>query len=111
MYHPELNQLYEILPRAHKHVLKSPRLHNGLPSLPKVAFQNPKTISDKLVRSKLKKLFIKMLAPIYVAMLTVIYVKYLKVEISLKVWLPRKNTVLIFHLIVHNLFIDMLSMS
>ena len=26
-YHPALNQFYEILRKAHKHVLKSPRLH------------------------------------------------------------------------------------
>ena len=48
MYHPTLNL------RAHKHVLKSPRLHSALPSSPMVAFRNPKTIRDKLVRSKLK---------------------------------------------------------
>ena len=30
-YHPALNQLYEILRRAHKHVLNPPRLHSGLP--------------------------------------------------------------------------------
>ena len=57
-YHPALNQLYEILGKAHKHVLKSPRLHSALPSPPRAAFRNPKTISDKLVRSKL---FIEML--------------------------------------------------
>ena len=42
----------EILQRAHKHVLKSNRLHSALPSPP---FQNAKTIREKLVRSKLKK--------------------------------------------------------
>ena len=31
-----------------------------------------------------------MLAPIFVVILTIIYVKYLKVEISLKVSLPKK---------------------
>ena len=41
-----------------------------------------------------------MLAPIFLVILTVIYVKYLKVEISFKVLLSRKNTALIFHLIV-----------
>ena len=56
MYHPVLNQLYEILLRAHKQVLKSPRRHSALPSPPKVAFRNPKTIRDKLVRSKLSEL-------------------------------------------------------
>ena len=54
-YHPGLNQLYETLRRARKDVLKSPRLHSALPSTPRVAFQNPKTIRDKLVRSKLKE--------------------------------------------------------
>ena len=53
MYHPALNQLYEILRRAHKHIIKS-RQHSALPSPPRVAFRNPKTIRDKLVRSKLK---------------------------------------------------------
>ena len=43
-YHSASNQLYGILRRAHKHVLKPPRLHSALPSPPKVAFQNPKTI-------------------------------------------------------------------
>ena len=37
-YHPALNQMYEILRRAHEHVLKSPKLHSGLPSPPRVAF-------------------------------------------------------------------------
>ena len=37
-YHPALNGLYEILRSAHKHVLKSPRLHSGLPSPPRVVF-------------------------------------------------------------------------
>ena len=50
----KLNNL--ILLRAHKQVLKSPRRHSTLPSLPKVAFRNPKTIRDKLVRSKLSEL-------------------------------------------------------
>ena len=51
--HPALNQLYETLRRAHKHVLKSPRLHSALPSPPGVASWHPKTIRDKLVFSKL----------------------------------------------------------
>ena len=57
-YHPALNQLYEILQRTHKHVLKSTRLHRALPSAP-VAFQNPKTIRHKLVHSKLKEFIYK----------------------------------------------------
>ena len=100
-YHPGLNQLYETLRRAHKDVLKSPRLHSALPSQPRVAFRNPKTIRDKLVLSKFSKnLSTKMLASISVVILTMIYAKYFKVEISLKVRLPRKNTSLIFHLTV-----------
>ena len=58
-YHPALNQMHETLRRAHKHILKSPRLHSGLPSPPRVAFRNPKTIRDKLVRSKLKEFIYK----------------------------------------------------
>ena len=57
-YHPALNQRSEILRRAHKPVLKSPRLHGSLSSAP-VAFQNPRTIRDKLVRSKLKEFICK----------------------------------------------------
>ena len=44
--------MYEILRRAHKHLPKSPRL---LSAQPRVAFRNPKTPKDKLVRSKLKE--------------------------------------------------------
>ena len=58
-YHPALNQVYEILQRAHKHALKSPRLLSALPSPPRVAFRNVKTIRDKLVRSKLKEFIYK----------------------------------------------------
>ena len=62
-YLSAVNQLYESLRRAHKHVLKSPRLYSGLPSPQRVAFRNP-------------------------------------VDISWKARLPRKNTVLFFHLIL-----------
>ena len=58
-YHPALNQLYEILRKAQKHFLKSPRLHSALLSPPSVAFRNIKTIRDKLVRSKLKEVIYK----------------------------------------------------
>ena len=50
-YHLALNQLYEILRRAHKYVLKSPRLHSSLSSA-LVAFQNPKTIGDSMFKVK-----------------------------------------------------------
>ena len=71
-YHLALNQVYEILRKVHKYVLKTPRPHSALLSPPRVAFGNTKTIRDKLVRS----LFIKMLVSIFVVTLTVIYVKY-----------------------------------
>ena len=59
MYHAALNQLKEILRRAHKHILKSPRLHSALPSPPRVAFRNKITIRDELERSKLKEFIYK----------------------------------------------------
>ena len=40
MYHLALNQLYEILRRAHTHVLNSPRLHSVLPSAPTASKDN-----------------------------------------------------------------------
>ena len=54
-YHPALIQVYEILQKAHRHVLKSPRLNSVLPSPPRVAFRNSKTLKDKLVRAKLEE--------------------------------------------------------
>ena len=51
--------MYEILRRAQKQFLKSSRLHSALLSPPKVAFQSPKIIRDKLVRSKLKEFIYK----------------------------------------------------
>ena len=48
-----------LLRRAHKRVLISPRLHSGLISPPRVAFQDPKTIRDKLARSKLQEFIYK----------------------------------------------------
>ena len=44
---------------VHKHVPIPPRLHSALPSPPRVAFRNAKTIRDKLVRSKLKEFIYK----------------------------------------------------
>ena len=43
-----------ILRKAHHHVLKSNRLSRALPSPPRVAFRNAKSLKDRLVRSKLK---------------------------------------------------------
>ena len=53
-YYPALNKVHEILKKAHRHTLRSPRLSAVLPSPPRVAFRNPKTLKDHLVRSKLK---------------------------------------------------------
>ena len=58
-YHSALNQLYEILRRVHKHVLKLPRLHGTPSSTTRKVFRYPKTIRNKLVRSKLKEFIYK----------------------------------------------------
>ena len=44
MYYPALNQLYQFLRRAHKHVLKSLSLHSALSSPPSVAFEIQKQL-------------------------------------------------------------------
>ena len=46
--------MYEILQKAHRHTLKSHRLTVVLPSPPRLAFRNAKTLKDHVVRSKLK---------------------------------------------------------
>ena len=53
-YHPALTKVYQILEKPHRHTLKSLRLTAVLPSPPRLAFRNPKTLKDHLVRSKLK---------------------------------------------------------
>ena len=53
-YHPALNKVHEILKKAHRHIIRSPRLSAVLPSPPQIPFRNPKTLKDHLVRSKLK---------------------------------------------------------
>ena len=53
-YHPALTKVYEILEKPHRHTLKSLRLTVVLLSSPRLAFRNPKTLKDRLVRSKLK---------------------------------------------------------
>ena len=53
-YHPALKNVHEILRKAHRHTLKSPRLQYVLPTPPRVAFRNDKSLKDKLVSSKLK---------------------------------------------------------
>ena len=103
-YHPALNQFYEVLLRPHKHVLNSPRLHGALPSQTRVASWNPKTIRDKLVLSKLKK-FIYKDAGINICGhsnfdICKIFEKGDQEKTVWKKRLRRKNTALIFHLIV-----------
>ena len=49
-----MNKVHEILRKAHSYVLNSQRLSGVLLSPPRVAFRNPKTLRDCLVRSKLK---------------------------------------------------------
>ena len=92
--------MHETLRRAHKHILKSPRLHSGLPSPPRVAFRNPKTIRDKLVRSKLKEFIYKDAGTNICGHSSCDISIIFESGDSLKVRLPRKNTALIFHLIV-----------
>ena len=58
-YHLALNQVYEILRKVHKYVLKTPRPHSALLSPLRIAFGNTKTIRDKLVRSNLKEFIYK----------------------------------------------------
>ena len=53
-YHPALNEVHEILRKAHMYVLNSHRLSGVLPSPPRVAFRNPITLRDRVVRSKFK---------------------------------------------------------
>ena len=53
-YHPALNKVHEILKKPHRHIIRSPRLSAVLASPRRVAFSNPKTLKDHLVRSKLK---------------------------------------------------------
>ena len=53
-FHLALNVVFDVLKRAHRHVQKSPVLKVVLPKPPRIVFRNPKTLRDKLVRSKLK---------------------------------------------------------
>ena len=53
-FYPTLKNVHEILRKAHPHTLESPRSQYVLPTPPRVAFRNDKSLKDKLVRSKLK---------------------------------------------------------
>ena len=52
-YYLASSKNHEILRTAHRHTLNTIRLSVVLPSPSKVAFQNPKTLRDRLVRSKI----------------------------------------------------------
>ena len=53
-FYPALNKVREILKKTQRYTIRSPRLSAVLPSPTRVAFRNPKTLTDHLVRSKLK---------------------------------------------------------
>ena len=53
-YYPALNKFPEILKKAHRHAIRSPKLSAVLPSSPRVAFHNLKALKNHLLRSKLK---------------------------------------------------------
>ena len=56
IFHPALCIIWEILKSAHWILENSPTLKAILPKPPRVAFRNPKTLGDKLVRSKLDQI-------------------------------------------------------
>ena len=47
--------MFNVLKSAHRFIEKSPSLKALLPKQPHVAFHNPKTLHDKLVRSKIRE--------------------------------------------------------
>ena len=47
--------MFNVLKSAHRFIEKSPTLKAVLPKPPRVAFRNPKTLRDKLVRSKIRE--------------------------------------------------------
>ena len=53
-FHPALHAIFDILEFAHRHIEKSSFLISILPKPPRVVFRNPKSLRDKIVRSKLK---------------------------------------------------------
>ena len=53
-FHPALHVIFDILKSSHRHIAKSPLLKSVLPKPSRVVFCNPKSLRDKLVRSKLK---------------------------------------------------------
>ena len=53
-FHPALHVIFDILKSSHRHIAKSLLLKSVLPKPSRVVFCNPKSLRDKLVRSKLK---------------------------------------------------------
>ena len=53
-FHSALHVIFDILKSAYHHIAKSSLLKSVLPKPPRVAFRDPKSFHDKLVRSKLK---------------------------------------------------------
>ena len=84
-YYSALNQLYEILRRVHKHVLKLPRLHGTPSSTTRKVFRYPKTIRNKLVRSKLKEFIYKNAGTNFCDIYLKIYVKICILE-NIRKW-------------------------
>ena len=54
-FHPTLNIVFNILKSAHRFIEMSQALKAVLPKPPRVAFCNPKTLRDKLVRSRIRQ--------------------------------------------------------
>ena len=54
-FHLALNIMFNVLKSAHRFIEKSLALKAVLPKPPHVAFRNPKTLRDKLVRSKIRQ--------------------------------------------------------
>lgn len=53
-FHPALYIIFDLLKSAHQIIEISPTLKSTLSKTQRVAFRNPKTLPDKLVRSKLR---------------------------------------------------------
>ena len=51
----QLNIEFNVLQPAHRFIEKSPELKAFLPKPPRAAFHNPKTLRNKLVRSKTRQ--------------------------------------------------------
>ena len=98
-HHPALTKVFKILQKAHRQTLKSQPLTAVLPSPPRLAFRNAKSLKDHLVRSKLK-LLMRNLELLFVGERTVKFAIYCIKEIHLKIRILVNNVRLTFHLTV-----------